>query len=182
MGQTIAEYAAAPIADAYETLKEEFREAKAAQTKVPEESSKIDNGNPSGKAYLVLAGVVVTLLAPLKIIGCLVSLLLNYAYSPVTIILTGLLLLIQKIGWMEILANFSTAGACIFWVAFWPLAISYFMADHTTAENMNEDTVYIDKLHFLQKKLFFYLEGNQSEDEQSHNGQGMEGQWGDGMA
>ncbi|MDR3316910.1 MAG: hypothetical protein LBS68_02460 [Puniceicoccales bacterium] len=149
MSKTIAEYAVSPIADAYETLKEEFQKAKEfREEKLPEESLGHDDTKPSGMAYLVFAGTVVTLLAPLKIIGCLVFLLLNYAYSPVTITLTCLLLLLQKIGWVEKFGNpddLSTAGKCIFWVAFWPLAISIRIENHTA-----ESTACFDNLHFLQ--------------------------------
>jgi hypothetical protein len=150
VSKTIAEYAASPIVNAYAKLQEEFREAKAAQTKVPEESSKIDNGKPSGKAYLVLAGVVVTLLAPLKIIGCSVSLLSNYAYLPVTIIVVGLLRLLRKIGWTE---RGSMVEGCIAFVALWPLFISVQMAELTTAETMEESTIYLHRLHLLQEAL-----------------------------
>jgi hypothetical protein len=171
-----------PVVDAYETLGKEFRGKNAAQKKEANEFWGHDDTKPSGRAYLVLAGAIVTLLAPLKIIGCSVSLLSNYVYSPVTIILTGLLLLLRKIGWMErvgTLDDFSTAGKCIFWVAFWPLRISIFMEWHTSAKSINESTVYLDKLHFLQLKLESLI-GNQSEDEQSDNEQGEEwdvGQW-----
>jgi hypothetical protein len=153
---TICEYAASPIVNAYVNLKEEFRKAKefkenATQGKLPPKSSA---PKPSGMAYLVFAGTVVTLLAPLKIVGCLVSLLLNYAYLPVTIILSVLMLLLQRIGWME---PCTTAQKCIGVVAFWPMFISMFMAMLTTAENLNDKTtaspIYLNKLHFLQMRL-----------------------------
>jgi hypothetical protein len=165
MSKTVAEYAASPIANAYVKLKEEFRKAKefrenAARGGLPLESLGHDDAKPSGRAYLVFAGTIVTLLVPLKIIGCSVSLLLNYAYSPVTIILTGLLLLFQKIGWVERVmypGDFSTASKCIFLVAFWPTAISMKMVLCTTAEKTGDSTIYLHKLHFLQGILGYSL-------------------------
>ncbi|MDR3316646.1 MAG: hypothetical protein LBS68_01030 [Puniceicoccales bacterium] len=64
MSNTIAKYAASPIAGGYETLKEEFQKAKGFKEKIPPESS---GPKPSGSAYLVLAGAVVTLLAPRRL-------------------------------------------------------------------------------------------------------------------
>jgi hypothetical protein len=162
MSTTIAKYAAWPIADAYEVLGREFSGRK---KEVSEFWGPADT-KPSGRAYLVFAGIVVTLLVPLKIAGCLVSLLLNYAYSPVTIILTCLMLLLQKIGWMEKLHTLIdplTGTACILSVAFWPLTISHFMAEHTTTEYVHESTVYLAKLHFLQMKLFYSLQKQNSQ-------------------
>jgi hypothetical protein len=80
---TISKYAALPVKDAYLTLGKEFRlekefmEKNAAQKKLSPESLRPDNKKPSGRAYLVLAVIVVTLLAPLKIGACLLSLLLG---------------------------------------------------------------------------------------------------------
>ncbi|MDR3316932.1 MAG: hypothetical protein LBS68_02620 [Puniceicoccales bacterium] len=135
-------------------------------------------------AYLVLAGAVVTLLAPLKIIGCSVALLSNYAYSPVTIILTGLMLLLQKIGWMKRVSDpgvLSTAGKCIFLVAFWPSYISGKMAECTTAKEQSNSTVYLHKLHFLQMKLMVSLFDLKSEEEQPKEESSEEESPGGGM-
>ncbi|MDR3316913.1 MAG: hypothetical protein LBS68_02485 [Puniceicoccales bacterium] len=154
---TILEYAASPVVAAYANLKTEFQRAKefrgtnAVHGNVPAQTSTSDDKKPSGRAYLVLAGTVVTLLAPLKIAGCLVSLLLNYAYLPVTLVLVGLVLLLRKIGWT---ANRSPVECCIGVVAVWLIAISYIMARLTTAKHpLNESSVYINKLHFIQKKI-----------------------------
>ncbi|MDR3316645.1 MAG: hypothetical protein LBS68_01025 [Puniceicoccales bacterium] len=146
MSRKIAAYVVSPIINAYKTLKEEFQKAEEFREEgnPPAESS---GPKLSVKAYLVLAGTVVTLLAPLKIIACSVSLLLNYAYSPVTIVLTGLMLLLRKIGWVE---KKSPLDFCIFVVALLPLRVSSIMANCTVAE---DDTIFFDKLHFLQVKL-----------------------------
>ncbi|MDR3317166.1 MAG: hypothetical protein LBS68_03830 [Puniceicoccales bacterium] len=157
MCTTIFEYAASPVIKAYRTLKKEFQKAKefgenATREKLPPESS---GPKPSGRAYLVLAGAVVTLLVPLKIAGCLVSLLLNYAYLPVSLIVGGPSLLLRKIGWM---ARDSTAERCLGVVAFWLLYVSAFMAERTTVKNLAQSTtVYFYKLHFLQLKLAEFL-------------------------
>jgi uncharacterized membrane protein len=160
MGRAISEYAALPIIDAYLMLNrgfqkaKKFREANATSEKVPKESAGTDDEKPSRRAYLVLAGVVVTLLVPMKLIGCLVSLLLNYAYLPVSLFLVGLILILQKVDWME---EDSTAKIHIFWFAFWPVLISSLMAFLTTANDLNQSTFFIGKLHFLHIKLSHLL-------------------------
>ncbi|MDR3316886.1 MAG: hypothetical protein LBS68_02320 [Puniceicoccales bacterium] len=161
---TICEYAASPLVNAYVNLKEEFRKAKefrknATPGNTPAQPSAPDAEKPSGMAYLVFAGTVVTLLAPLKIVGCSASLLLNYAYSPVAIIFTGLLLLLRKIGWA---AKDSTAETCIVVVALWPIFISAIVASLTTNKNTDingalDSPIYLEKLHFLQSRLAYLL-------------------------
>ncbi|MDR3316800.1 MAG: hypothetical protein LBS68_01845 [Puniceicoccales bacterium] len=141
-------YVFLPVSDAYRGLKCDF-----------------SIGSVS-KFRTLIVGTIVTLLVPLKVTGCLLSLLLNYAYLPVSLVAVGLVLLLRKIGLMDPVVksthttmkdtyeeiNVSDGALCFLLAGFWPCFASHIMAKLTIAGKPDEST-YIAKLHFVIIKL-----------------------------